>query len=113
MPGSDEGGVAAHLIADEHRLVEHHGVDRHGRASPSPALRRQTASGEIHLGEQPPPKMSPFGLASAGIAMTRTSGRVEGSREALFPAGPRFIAGSRGASISNVNKISRDGEGGQ
>jgi len=53
MPDSDEGGVAAHLIADEHRLVEHHGVDRHGRVSPSPALRRQTASGEIHLGEQP------------------------------------------------------------
>jgi hypothetical protein len=90
--------------------VEDHGVDRHGGAPLLRALRRQTASGEIRLGEQPSAEDVAVSL-SAGIAMTRTSGRVEGSPEVLFPPAP--IAGPRGASIGNVNKISRDGEGGQ
>ena len=51
-PGSDELAIEAHFVSDKHRLVKHHAVDGY-RAPPSGALRRETASGEIHLCEQP------------------------------------------------------------
>ena len=113
-PGSHERAVAAHLVADEHRLVEDHGVDRHGGAPPSRALRRQTASGEIHLGEQPSAEDVAVwvGVGRHRDDAHQRQGRRKPARP-RFPPAARFIAGSRGASIGNVNKISRDGEGGQ
>jgi len=49
-----------------------------------------------------PPKMSPLGLASAGIAMTRTSGSVGGTCEASLRACDRFIPADRGVSIDDI-----------
>jgi hypothetical protein len=53
---SDKLAIAAHLVADEDRLVKHHAIDGYRGTPPSCALRCQTAPGEIHLGEQPSAK---------------------------------------------------------
>lgn len=79
-PGSDQLIVSAHLVIDEDRFMKDHAVDSDRRASAPRPLRRQTAAGEIYFESSLPPKVSPFGLASAGIAMTRTSGGVPGKR---------------------------------
>jgi len=78
-PALDQLTVAALLVAaDEDRLMKDHAVDRDRRASAPRPLRRQTAAGQICESSHPP-KMSPFGLASADMAMTRTSGSVLGN----------------------------------
>jgi len=78
-PGPDEFAIAADFVTDKDRLVKHHAVDgylahrpRARRAARLPPARSICASSH-------PPKMSPFGLASAGIAKTRTSGSVRGN----------------------------------
>ena len=110
-PGPDKLAVAAHLVPDEHRLMKHHAVDGHCRASPLRALRRQTAAGKIHLREQPSAEDVTVRIGIAGIAMTRTSGSVAGTCEASFRGHDRFISDARGASVGDVNKISRGDEG--
>jgi hypothetical protein len=59
--------------------MKNHAVDRHGRAPPLRAPRRQTAPARSICESSQPPKMSPFGFASPGIAITRTSGMVCGN----------------------------------
>src|SRR6516164_7337098 len=77
-PGADKLAIAAHLVADEDRLVKHHAVDGHRGAPPAGALRRKTAPARSICASSHPLKTSPFGLASAGMAITRTSGNVRG-----------------------------------
>jgi hypothetical protein len=55
-PGSDKLAIEAHLVSDKDRLVKHHAVHRHRGAPPPAVLCRKTASGEIHLCEQPSAK---------------------------------------------------------
>jgi len=72
----DDLGIAGvHLVADEDRPMERSmAVDRHGSRS-GPLARRVAdgAAGEVPSADRQPgrPKMSPCGLASAGIAMAR------------------------------------------
>src|SRR6516165_1946288 len=55
-----------------------------------------------------PPKMSPFGLASAGIAMTRTSGWLRG----IAPCGP-VAAAARGLAACDICLLSDAGMAGR
>ena len=53
---SDELAIEAHFVSDKDRFVKLHAVHRDRGASPAGALCRETASGEIHLCEQPSAK---------------------------------------------------------
>ena len=55
-PGPDKLAIETDLVSDKDGLVKHHAVDGHRGAPPPAALRRETASGEIHLCEQPSAK---------------------------------------------------------
>src|SRR5438067_2588625 len=74
----DDLRVARHLVADEDRAMKGHGGDRHGRGAPLGAPPCNGAAREIHLRQQPTPKISPYGLASAGMAMARSAGSARG-----------------------------------
>src|SRR6266478_2192377 len=52
-----------------------------------------------------PPKMSPLGLASAGIAMTRTSGMVEGTCEVSPRARDGFTFAVCGVTIDDIRQL--------
>ena len=54
--GADKLAIEAHFVSDKDRFVKHHAVHRDRGASPACALCRKTASGEIHLCEQPSAK---------------------------------------------------------
>jgi len=109
MPGSDEGAVAAHLVADEHRLVKTC-VDRTVAHRPRRAA-SPDCSGEIHLGEQPSAEDVAFGLAwpASDDAHERQGRR---NCEASLPW-PPFHCESRGASIGDVTKFPGTVAGGQ
>jgi hypothetical protein len=77
--GADHFAVTADFIADKDRLMKHHAVDRHRGAAPARSLDRQIAAGKIHLRQKPAAEDVPFGLASAGIAITRISGATAGN----------------------------------
>ncbi len=49
----DDLGVAADLVANEHRPMEGHAGDRNRRGASSGAAGRHRATGEIHLGQHP------------------------------------------------------------
>src|SRR6516164_3590238 len=55
-----------------------------------------------------PPKMSPLGLASAGIAKTRTSGSVRGNS-----AGDPVAPAARGVATCDILKSFERGNGGE
>ncbi len=84
--------VAADLVADKHRLVKHHPVDRDRDRSAAPArsLRREIAASEIHLRQQPAAEDVTVWVGVGRHAMTLINGAAAGERvrrSLLYPIG--------------------------
>jgi len=92
--GLHQLAVTADLVPDKDRLVKNHAVDRHRRASPVGALCCQGATGEIHLGKQPPAEYIAVGVGVGRHRHPRTSGAAAGNS-----------SGDRGGALSLVDFI--------
>jgi len=68
-----DAGEAADQIAHIDRLVEFHGIDRHGDHRPSGVFQGDDAAGHVHLGHDPTPEN-----LAAGIGVGRHRQNADG-----------------------------------
>ena len=86
-PDLDDLGIAGHLVTDEHRAMEGHCGDRHGRGATSCTPRCRRAAREVHLRQQPAAENVPvrIGIGRHGDGAKRRLrlGRMFGGRSGV------------------------------